>query len=101
MAEETKSKTRRKKDEEQEQPATPLSKKIRMRRFYIERMEDESGVSGTGIVMEGCEFSDGKCAGTWYSHLGTATIYDSIKVVMALHGHEGKARLVWIDAEIS
>ena len=33
-----------------------------MKLFQLHRHEDESGVSGTGIVAEGVQFSDGKCA---------------------------------------
>jgi len=33
-----------------------------MRTFFLERIEDETGISGTGIVAEGVEFSDGQIA---------------------------------------
>lgn len=77
----------------------PLSGIPHMRRFYMMRMEDESGVSGVGIILEGVEFSNGKTAITWHSHMGVVGVYDSVKVVQLLHGHEGKTEIKWIDEE--
>ena len=68
-----------------------------MRRFYVERVEDESGVSGTGRVAEGCEFDNGKVAMQWLSHKPSVTIFDNIKHLKDLHGHKGKTIVVWID----
>lgn len=36
-----------------------------MRTFTVERGNDESGISGTGLVMEGVQFSDGRCVVRW------------------------------------
>jgi hypothetical protein len=36
-----------------------------MKPFWLERVEDESGVSGVGRVAEGVIFSSGWCAVTW------------------------------------
>ena len=36
-----------------------------MRTFTVARETDASGISGTGIVMEGVEFSDGKTITRW------------------------------------
>lgn len=107
MTEPTPRKTRvRRKDEEAQEPASgpvevdvPLSRVPRMRRFYMMRLEDESGVSGVGIILEGIEFSNGKAAITWHSHMGVVGVYDSVKVVQSIHGHEGKTKIVWIDPE--
>ena len=67
------------------------------RRFYIKRVADESGISGTGIVAEGVEFSDGTVAMRWRSHTGSVGVYANIKCVEAIHGHGGKTVVVWID----
>ncbi len=67
------------------------------RRFVLERFEDESGVSGTGIVAEGVEFSDGAVALRWRSSLKSLAFYESIRVVEAVHGHGGKTRIVYLD----
>ena len=74
-----------------------LSMKCSMRRFRLVRKEDETGVSGTGEVAEGIEFSSGKVVITWLSHHNAVNFYDSIKTVEEIHGHEGKAQIVWID----
>lgn len=68
-----------------------------MRRFQFVRNEDVSGVSGTGIVFEGVVFEDGKVAIRWLSKLKTTAIYDSIEELVAIHGHEGKGHVKWID----
>jgi hypothetical protein len=78
----------------------PTIKRHRMRRFYLERTEDETGTSGTGVVAEGCEMSNGHVFLTWLSHQGTWAHYDNVKVIGALHGHAGKTKVVWIDSEI-
>ena len=36
-----------------------------MRRFLLERIEDVSGVAGTGWVAEGIQFTNGCVALTW------------------------------------
>jgi hypothetical protein len=70
-----------------------------MRRFEIIREEDESGVSGTGLVAQGIEFDCGKVALTWISHLGTVAVYDNVTTVKKVHGHGGKTRLVFLDKD--
>ena len=70
-----------------------------MRRFKVKRVEDESGVSGTGIVAEGLEFDDGYVAMRWLSNKPSVTIFGNIKHVKDLHGHEGKTKIVWIDPD--
>lgn len=37
----------------------------RARRFHLVRDDDETGISGTGVVAEGIEFSNGMCAACW------------------------------------
>jgi len=44
-----------------------------VRRFHLRRIEDESGVSGTGIVTEGIQFSDGTCAMRWMTDTSSTT----------------------------
>lgn len=68
-----------------------------MRRFYLERQEDESGVSGIGKVAEGVEFENARCVVQWLSHKPTITIFDNIKHLKDLHGHGGKTVVVWVD----
>ncbi len=68
-----------------------------MRLFVLERREDESGVSGTGIVAEGCEFTDGACVMKWL--VGPARsvgVYANVKTVERVHGHEGRTLVKWL-----
>ena len=67
-----------------------------MRTFHLQRDEDVSGLSGTGIVAEGVEFSDGKVALRWIvgEHRSTV-LWDSVASVEVIHGHGGKTSIVW------
>lgn len=70
-----------------------------MRRFLLLRNEDASGVSGTGFVAEGVEFTDGRCVISWLRSVGAQGHYNSIDDVIAVHGHEGKTVVEWVDDE--
>ena len=65
-----------------------------MKIFYLNRTEDESGISGTGRVAQGFVFDNGKVAVTWLSEHPSVTVYDSIGEVHAIHGHGGKTEVV-------
>ena len=66
-----------------------------MRTFVLERDEDVTGISGTGVVAEGVEFEDGTVALRWCvgEHRSTV-IWPHIGAVKAIHGHDGKTRIV-------
>ncbi len=68
-----------------------------MRRFHLKRVEDETGISGTGIVVEGVEFSDGSIALHWLTATSSWCFYNSMDHVIAIHGHGGKTIVVWVD----
>jgi len=65
-----------------------------MKIFYLNRTEDESGISGTGRVAQGFVFDNGKVAVTWLSEHPSVTVYDSIGEVHAIHGHGGKTEVL-------
>ena len=65
-----------------------------MKIFYLNRTEDETGVSGTGRVAQGFVFDNGKVAVTWLSEHPSVTVYDSIGEVHAIHGHGGKTEVI-------
>jgi len=65
-----------------------------MKIFYLKRVEDESGVSGTGRIAQGAIFDNGKVSLTWLSEHPSVTIYDSIGEVHAIHGHGGKTEVI-------
>lgn len=68
-----------------------------MRRFELVRDVDVTGVSGVGRVVEGVEFSDGRCAYRWLSELATTVVADRVEDVIEIHGHDGHTRLRWLD----
>lgn len=68
------------------------------RRFVIQRDIDETGVSGTGQVVEGVQFEDGRVAFRWCANPARSTgSFDTLEEMMGIHGHDGKTRAVWAD----
>jgi hypothetical protein len=63
--------------------------------FRLERDEDETGISGTGIVAQGVVFDDGTAALRWLSEHTSTAVYASLRDVETIHGHNGKTRVVW------
>ncbi len=72
---------------------------MRSRLFYLWRIEDATGTSGTGFVAEGVQFSDGVCALRWLTDYSSTCTYASIADVTAIHGHGGKTRVMWEDLD--
>lgn len=70
-----------------------------MRRFYLVHKEDVSGISGTGIVAEGCHFSTGKVTLSWVTQFRSVVVYDSMDDVHAIHGHGGKTVVEYLDEQ--
>jgi hypothetical protein len=68
-----------------------------MRKFHLQRVEDEGGVSGTGKVAEGVVFSNNWVALTWLTKHTSVAFYMSMNEVKAIHGHGGKTEVVWDD----
>ncbi|MNJ90177.1 hypothetical protein D3C87_77710 [compost metagenome] len=72
----------------------------KIKRFYLQRNEDESGVSGTGIVVTGVEFPSGQVVIEWTaSPVKSITFYPNIEAMISVHSHGGKTVLKWIDQE--
>jgi len=63
--------------------------------FHLLRLEDESGVSGTGWVAEGAVFSTGWVALHWLTDTPSMNFYPSIEAVETIHGHGGLTRVVF------
>jgi hypothetical protein len=61
-----------------------------MKKFHLQRLEDESGVSGTGWVAEGVEFANGKCVVSWLTKYTSVAVYENMLSLEAIHGHNGK-----------
>jgi hypothetical protein len=70
-----------------------------MKLFHFYRSEDHSGVSGTGAVVEGVQFTNGWCALRWISSQSSLCFYQSIEDVKRIHGHGGKTEIVIHDLE--
>lgn len=79
-----------------------------MRRFIVRRLEDVTGLSGTGVVAEGVEFSDSTVAMRWLQlspgnpHYqrgvrATTVLHEHVESVEALHGHNGRTIVEWVD----
>lgn len=67
-----------------------------MKTFHLQRDEDVTGISGTGVVAEGIEFSNGKVVIQWIvgEHQSTV-VWDDIESVKAIHGHNGSTQIVF------
>lgn len=68
-----------------------------MKRFYLQRNEDVTGISGTGRVAEGCVFANGWVALTWLTRYTSVVFYPGIEHVQAIHGHNGQTKIVFED----
>ena len=68
-----------------------------MKRFFLQRKHDVSGVSGVGNIAEGVLFDDGQIALLWLSDRASVGIYKTLEDVVHIHGHEGNTEVVWID----
>lgn len=70
------------------------------RAFHLVRKEDVSGVSGTGVIAEGIVFHDGQVVLSWFGQFHTLEILPKIEDVEAIHGHEGRTQIVWLEREL-
>jgi hypothetical protein len=60
----------------------------------LDRDEDVTGVSGTGVVAEGIQFSDGTVALRWVVGEHRSTVFwPNIEAVKAIHGHDGRTHV--------
>lgn len=69
--------------------------------FFMERINDSTGCSGTGVCLEGCVLQDGKCIVYWYkgrvgkSSLGIFDSFDDFKKIHITSHLENKAKIIW------
>lgn len=77
-----------------------------MRRFYLQRDYDPTGVSGLGRVAEGVLFTDGSVTLKWCvpGKPPSTVNYDSVDGLLTIHDHKGTqhqggTRVVFIDQE--
>ena len=70
--------------------------------FYLVRIEDETGTSGTGIVAEGAQWSNGDVSVRWLGEFPCVHYWPGgIEHVRKVHGHRGKTKVVWADEDAS
>ena len=69
------------------------------RRFVLDRDVDLTGVSGTGVVAEGVEFSDGVVVLHWTSQWPSSVVHyeRGMDSVVHVHGHDGRTRIRYLD----
>ena len=75
-----------------------------MRRFTMRREFDVSGVSGTGIVLEGVHFSTGVVVIHWLTPppRGSISVFDDIEQFLSIHVRphpDNRTVLHWEDGE--
>jgi hypothetical protein len=68
-----------------------------VRSFHLNRTEDESGISGVGIVAEGVVFADGGVMLYWLTQYRSVAFYKSVEDLEAIHGHHGRTAVIWRD----
>ncbi|MEM1255481.1 MAG: hypothetical protein AAGI69_23840 [Cyanobacteria bacterium P01_H01_bin.21] len=61
--------------------------------FYLQRNEDWSGISGTGLVAVGFEFERLTML-HWFGKDGSTFWYESVALIEQIHGHEGRTQIV-------
>lgn len=62
--------------------------------FYLYRIEDESGLSGIGVVARGVILPSGKCVLEWQTFHTSLGIYNNINDIEKIHGHHGKTVVI-------
>ncbi|WP_237771466.1 hypothetical protein [Kribbella sp. ALI-6-A] len=67
------------------------------RTFELVRHRDLSGVSGTGVVAEGCVFTDGSVALRWRGNNPATAVWPDLDSVLAVHGHHGATEVHWLE----
>jgi len=71
-----------------------------LRRFYLQRSSDETGISGTGRVLNGVLFTSGKVVVEWCGQYASVTLHESMESFKAVHmspHHPTANKLVWLD----
>lgn len=72
---------------------------VPMRRFFLRRLKDETGISRTGRVLEGVLCQDGKVITQWRPPHSTIGVYNSLEEFMTIHVdcHPSCNEVVWLD----
>lgn len=65
--------------------------------FYLDRIADATGISGTGRVAHGVVFDDGTVVLRWLTRHRSTCLYSDIGEVEAIHGHNGSTKIVYLE----
>ena len=65
-----------------------------IKEFFLMRVVDETGISGTGMVARGVVMPSGLAVMEWQTFHSSVAIYKNIADVEAIHGHNGKTLLM-------
>jgi hypothetical protein len=71
----------------------------KIKHFYMERIVDVSGTSGTGIVARGVILPSGACVLEWLTFHSSIAIYKNIEDVEKIHGHSGATKVILGDPD--
>ena len=66
------------------------------------RNSDPSGISGTGRVLDGILFRNGKVVVCWLTYTCSINVYDSFEAFEAVHVNnhgDGANYIVWLDKD--
>lgn len=84
-----------------EQPA--MSQLTTARRFVVQRNADPSGVSGTGIMLDGIVWPDGTVSTHWRDPNGEGAwsnvFWPNLAAAESKHCYGGHSSIVWVDDE--
>ncbi|MEV0291822.1 hypothetical protein AB0H36_47525 [Kribbella sp. NPDC050820] len=64
------------------------------------RHRDVTGTSGTGVVAQITQFSNGMVALCWLGEHPSVSVWDSLEALLAIHGHDGATVIYWDDGAI-
>jgi hypothetical protein len=68
------------------------------RTFWLQRIEDVTGASGTGHVADGVLWSDGTVTVKWLGEFASEVSWPKgMEAVERIHGHDGRTVVVWYD----
>lgn len=70
-----------------------------LKTFLLKRDRDISGVSGCGIIAEGCLFESGEVALHWFGEHGSINIYHSLEDLKFVHSHGDCTKIIFNDPE--
>lgn len=70
---------------------------IKIQPFYLQRTEDETGVSGTGVVAVGAVYPSGITILEWLTFTSSLNQYRSLDHVKEVHGHGDKTMIIMGD----